>query len=375
MSHTGQIVVSGLLGMAAGAAKGLVDWSLEDQKAKVQAERDAELARLRKQEMIDTKEMDYSLAERDRTKRQGEMANFYTKNATNDPSLVKVDDEGNAMPSAATPESPREAAARKLRAAQATGNKDIIAQAYNELRDLKTDEKGDRDERRLDLMQTFQEKQAERQSMLAEATLAHQKRMQEITASQATAADKRAEQAAASTQRAATATALKSVNDDIKALEKEGADPLLDPAKKKVIEKQMASLRNEAAGYRATLSNAGLPKTENESVTPTPLPAPKEGDVIQGMRFKGGNPRDPKSWESAATTPAASAPPQPKAGMLASSEGDMTKATVAQLYAGVSSGDEAQKRVATEELRRRGLLKDEAPADNGGGMLSFNRGY
>lgn len=63
-------------------------------------------------------------------------------------------------------------------------------------------------------------------------------------------------------QRAATSKALDGVNAEIKNLEKESANPLLDANVKVVIDRQMMDLRNEAKGYRARLDSAGIKPAE-----------------------------------------------------------------------------------------------------------------
>lgn len=350
MGKTSRLVVGGLLGMAAGAARGYVDAALEEQRARNQAMRDEQLARIARETHVANRQSDIDFANQEREARTKRVGEFF---AANEPITQSVPEEG-MLPK----ESKREAAERQHAAALKTGDKDIIAQTEASLKTARDDEKGQRDERRLDLMQAFQEKQLERQNTLAQATLEHQKRMAEIASTQAASADKRAEQAVAQAQRQATAAALKGVSDDIKALEKESADPMLDPAKKKVIERQIANLRTEGEGYRKALAAGGLPTPE----APAPSAAPSGNDPL-GLRKPASTPAP------AARNSAPGADPVPKGGMLATAD-PIQKATDAQLWAAVSGNDAMQKQFAIAELKRRGLLKDEETV-GGGGRMNF----
>jgi chromosome segregation ATPase len=136
------------------------------------------------------------------------------------------------------------------------------------------DERGKRDERRMDILEKFQQSQAERQQKLAEATLAHQTRME-------SAANDRAKAAELAAQRQSTAGALKGVSEDIKSLEKEGASIDTDPNKKKEIDRQLVSLRQEAEGYRRSLAGSGLPAVE---APPAPPKAPPPTAAIDYLK-------------------------------------------------------------------------------------------
>lgn len=370
MSATSRMIVGAGLGMLAGAARGYIDSALEEQKARVQAMRDEQLSRLRMQEHTAQRESDVSIANREREAAQGRMAAFNTGTQDAWQSGAEVDAQGSVIGEATgmLAESAREKAARRHQEALKLGDKEIVAQTYTELKDVKADEEGTRRERRLDILEDFQQKQADRQQMLAEATLAHQKRMEAASATRDAAAITKAEAAEKGAQRAATATALKGVNDDIKALEKEAADLSVDPGKKKVIERQLVGMRSEAAGYRARLAAAGLP--EGEKSAPEPVAPPPA--AIEALRKEPGRAAEFEAKypgaKASAFLPAAKAAPSaaaPTQGMLASAD-PLQKATPAQLWAAVSGEDELQKRFAIAELRRRGLIKDEGQPIDGG---------
>lgn len=259
----------------------------------------------------------------------------------------------------------------KARAEAARGIGDLSAAAEEDknVRNLVQDQRNVKNDettnRRLDITETFQKNMQERQQTLAEATLKYQRRMADSADSRATAAESRE-------QRAATAKALDGVNSDIKALEKESADMMLDDGRRKAAQQQLQDARKEAADYRKRLAGAGVPGAAQD--TPAPLPVPKAGDVIQGMKFKGGDPRDKTNWEAPAAAPKAAPAPTKSGGLLATADdGDLAKATPAQLWKAVESPDPLQKKFATAELRRRGLLAAE-PSESTNARQYFDAG-
>lgn len=113
-------------------------------------------------------------------------------------------------------------------------------------------------EKRLDQDAKFREQQAkmaesmaERRARMDEAELAFRK-------SQAAKASEREKDAGDRELRLATRDALAGVNNQLKSLEKEAADPMLAPEQKDVIRGQMRDLRMEGERYRRALAWAGL---------------------------------------------------------------------------------------------------------------------
>lgn len=260
----------------------------------------------------------------------------------------------------------RSDSARNLGDLPAAGEED--KNVRNLVTDKAANAKDERESRRLDILQDWQQQQAERQSTLAQATLTYQQKM-------LSASDTRAQEQIAREQRAATAKALDGVAAQMKDLETESKDISTEPARKTEIQKSLASLRNEASSYRQALAGAGLP---GASAAPAALPPPKEGDIVQGLTFTGGDPRDKNNWKAASAAGRQPAPaPAAKAGLLASAgsnDGDLSKATPAQLWAAVDSTDPLQKKYATDELRRRGLLAaapDQSAASPPAGRASY----
>lgn len=258
----------------------------------------------------------------------------------------------------------RSDAARNLGDLAAAGEEDknvrsLVVDKRNEATDAATN-------RRLDQQEKFQEQQSTRQQTLAEATLKHYQVMESNS-------DSRAKEQAAREARSATAAALVGVSQQLKDLETEAKDMTIEPARKADIQKQLTSLRTEAATYRQALAGVGV---QGGASAPSSLPPPKVGDIVQGLTFSGGDPRDKNNWKPAAATSASassSAASATKGGLLSTAvanEGDLSKATPAQLWAAVSSDDPLQKQYATAELRRRGLL---APEPDAAAAIPANR--
>ncbi len=127
-------------------------------------------------------------------------------------------------------------------------------------------------EKRADANDAVANRRADIAEMLAEKQIAAQNRathMAEVRESNLTVRE----------QRAATAKALDGVNADIKSLEKEAVSPMLDDAQKKVVERQLTTLRSEAERYRAGLAKAGVE-------LPEPKAAPMQ-DVRVGGKVIG----------------------------------------------------------------------------------------
>lgn len=159
----------------------------------------------------------------------------------------------------------------RAEAARNTGDVAAAGEEDKNVRNLVTDARNvDQDastNKRLDNLQVFQEAQAKRQDMLAQATLNYQKTMLEKT-------DTRAQEAAAREQRQATASALKGVTDVIKDLQKEKTAMDVTPEKAKVLDSQMQSAQAEAAQYRRALAGSGLPDVAAPATPPeTPTAA------------------------------------------------------------------------------------------------------
>lgn len=169
--------------------------------------------------------------------------------------------------------------------------------------------------------------------------------------------------------RAATSKALDGVNADIKALEKEVSDPMMPPEKKAVVDRQLVQARQEAAGYRKALANAGLP-VSTEPATPKGKTGwdSASGDVyVNGEKVgsakdeaaaralaktgkpasapaAGGAPKGAPSTPSAAPAAADTAPIKMEpAGKTAIMGGKQFVATYADGTKKVISGDEAER--------------------------------
>ena len=118
--------------------------------------------------------------------------------------------------------------------------------------------KMDNEERRLDQaekrqadLDKYQNRREDRLDKLAEMQITRQ----EIADGKL---DLREESALRRSKIDATKAALAGVNNDIKALEKDAADPMLSEAQKQVVNRQLSAARNEAQSYREALSAAGL---------------------------------------------------------------------------------------------------------------------
>jgi hypothetical protein len=187
-------------------------------------------------------------------------------------------------------------------------------------RNAKTDETANR---RLDLMETFQQKMQERQQTLAEATLSYQKRMANSADARATATEKHE-------MRAATAKALDGANADIKALEKEATSvENMDPANQKRIQSQLQLLRGEAAGHRRALASGGLPAVDAPAAPPEKPTSATDAKLLANIN----NPQAVAEYKTrfgeqefqratASAQPKAAAPAKSAGGLLATA-GDM----------------------------------------------------
>lgn len=243
-------------------------------------------------------------------------------------------------------------------AARSLGYLDAARESSEEERNLLTDQRNKALDEAAKRRDEIAQQQAERQTRVAEATAVHQRAMLKAQEDRATAADKRAEEQAAANERRATTEALRGANAEIKGLEKELANPMLDPAQAKIVQTQLNTARAEAASYRQALAAAGLPASEPS--------APAADNDPLGIRKKGANGGPAPSSAAAAAPAVASVSRAPTA-----PSDPIQKATPAQLWAAASGTDALQKKVAIEELKRRGLLKDEAA--DASGLLASGR--
>lgn len=173
------------------------------------------------------------------------------------------------------------------------------SQLSTEVQNQRYDEQTKTAERRLDEEVAWRKDQAkraerreDRMDRMAEAQLA-------FTKSRAGKEDARAEQMAEREQRAATAAALRGAETDVKQLQKDLADPLLDPAQKEALQRDLTTARADARRFRQALAGAGLEGSG----------APSKPFNPDDFRIGGSQPeaqREPSGQRSAA--PAARAP-------------------------------------------------------------------
>lgn len=145
-----------------------------------------------------------------------------------------------------------------------------------------------------------------RTDLMDEIAEKRDKRQQELNERMLKAAEARDKAQSAREERQALSIALKDVQENIKALEKDketlAKDLSVDEKAKAEARKKIDALiqRERAAGeeYRKRLTSkgddsppSGAPKAEG-----APRPAPKVGDIVNGMRFNGGNPNAKESW-------------------------------------------------------------------------------
>lgn len=142
--------------------------------------------------------------------------------------------------------------------------KEARGEIQTEINNQRVDEGTKTANRRLDISEAHNRKMEElaaraesRRQALAESTLSFQK-------ARATKDDSRQEAMTTREERAATAKALDGVNADIKTMQKELSNPLLDPKEAIVIKEQINGLREESKRYRAALAGAGLAGSEAE---------------------------------------------------------------------------------------------------------------
>lgn len=211
--------------------------------------------------------------------------------------------------------------------------------------------------RRLDLQEQLQQQQSEynqrresRMDRLAEAQLSFQK-------SRANKDDARAEQMATREERSATAMAMKGAETEIKQLEKDIADPMIDPKVKSLIQSQIDSTRLEARRYRERLSGAGIdgdkqpdkpfnPADFRPSSGGTPSPSGAKSQPIA-------NPFQPTA------TPAVPTAQSIKQTAIAALDSSLRR-TGQQLAAANASGDKAEVQRLQSQFEQQRAARDRA---------------
>lgn len=128
--------------------------------------------------------------------------------------------------------------------------------------DASTNRRLDVQEKNAKFAQEYQMRRESRMDRLAESQLTFQK-------ARAEKEDARSGLIEIKEQRAATSAALRGANDDIKSLQKEAADPMLEPEQKAIVDDQLKEARSEAARYREALAAVGVPGSK-------PAPKPNE---------------------------------------------------------------------------------------------------
>ena len=135
--------------------------------------------------------------------------------------------------------------------------KEARGQIQTEITNLRNEATDKSTNRRLDLLQNFEERRASRQD-----------------ASQARE-ETRLSESEARERRASTSKSLDSVMADIRSYEKEAADRLIAPERKAVVERQLSVLRNKAEHYQSLLDSVGIKDKSEQTVSDlksTPYP-------------------------------------------------------------------------------------------------------
>lgn len=248
----------------------------------------------------------------------------------------------------------RAAAAESLGYLEAA--RETRGQLNTEIANQRQDAQDKANTRRLDLQEERQKQQDEynrrresRLDRLAEAELAFRQ-------AQAKKLDAREEKQTERELRLATNNALAGVNNQLKSLEKEAADPLLAPEQKEVIRAQMIELRAEGERYRRALASAGL---EGSTAPSKPF---DPNDFRTGGQGQGGgassNQRAPA--QSAPAAPAAPSAParreSPRELALRGYDAAIQQ-TVRELTAAQNRGDSAEVKRLNELLQQQQAAK------------------
>lgn len=267
-----------LLGGLAGAGRGAAQVGAEDQRALVERDMAAERSRLEEERALRIDEARRS-RERAGALKMGEDISAETTRAQNqadaDAINAKFGTQMTAEDAAALRGNEEARKAYGLLAGGREGDLEARANAAERLGyleaaretrgQLQVEQQGKRydkefesRERRADLAEKvaaeneqFRRRAQERQDRLAESQIAFQK-------ARASKEDQRYKDQSERELRLATRDALAGVNNQLKSLEKEAADPLLAPEQKEAIRNQMRELRIEGERYRGALAGAGL---------------------------------------------------------------------------------------------------------------------
>lgn len=267
-----------LLGGLAGAGRGAAQVGAEDQRALVERDMAAERSRLEEERALRIDEARRSReragalkmgedisAETTRAQNQADAdainAKFGTQMTAEDAAALRGNEEarkayGLLAGSRQGDLETRASAAERLGYLEAA--RETRGQLQTELQDQRQEKQFKSNERRLDLqeerqkqMDAYNQKREARLDRLAESQIEFQK-------ARANKEDKRHQDQTERELRLATRDALAGVNNQLKSLEKEAADPLLAPEQKEAIRNQMRELRIEGERYRGALAGAGL---------------------------------------------------------------------------------------------------------------------
>lgn len=249
------------------------------------------------------------------------------------------------------------------RATSATnqGYLDAARETRGELQTLISDKRAENQDtntnRRLDLQEKLQQQQSEynqrresRMDRLAEAQLSFQK-------SRANKDDARAEQMATREERSATAMAMKGAETEIKQLQKDMADPMLDPKVKSLMQSQLDSTRLEARRYRERLSGAGIDgdKQPDKPFNPADF-RPSSGGASSGSTPKSQPVANPFQPTASAAAPA---PQSVKQTAIAALDSSLQR-TAQQLATANASGDKAEVQRLQSQFEQQRAARDRA---------------